>query len=144
MLMSLVFSGLAPAETQHSASDAITLREYVDVRFDAQQKAVEAALASADRAVIKAEAASDKRFDSVNEFRQTLSDETKSFITRVEYDNAHKGLEDKVQELSARVSTAESRSVGLTTAWGYLFGIMGMAAAAVSIFVQVTKRRRTA
>jgi len=49
-------------------------------RFDAQEKAVIAALAAADRANTKAELAADKRFDAVNEFRQTLTDQTATFI----------------------------------------------------------------
>lgn len=53
-------------------------------RFDAQEKAVAAALAAAKEAVVKAEAASEKRFDSVNEFRNTLKDQTATFITRGE------------------------------------------------------------
>ncbi len=54
-------------------------------RFDAQEKAVKDALASADRAVNKAETASEKRLDSVNEFRKTLSDQTGTFLTRAEF-----------------------------------------------------------
>lgn len=51
-------------------------------RFQAQEKAVIAAMLSADRAVAKAEAASEKRFESVNEFRGTLSDQVRLFIPR--------------------------------------------------------------
>jgi hypothetical protein len=123
--------------------DIITLREYVDVRFEAQQKAVEAALASADRAVVKAEAASDKRFDSVNEFRKTLSDETATFLTRLEYEHEHKALYDKVQELTARVSASESRSLGLAQGWAYLVGIIGVGVALVSGFLQYARRNST-
>ncbi len=53
-------------------------------RFDAQEKAVAAALAAAKEAVVKAETAAEKRFDSVNEFRNTLKDQAGTFITRGE------------------------------------------------------------
>ncbi len=53
-------------------------------RFDAQEKAVAAALAAAKEAVTKAEVAAEKRFDSVNEFRNTLKDQTGTFVTRNE------------------------------------------------------------
>lgn len=53
-------------------------------RFDAQEKAVAAALAAAKEAVVKQDAASEKRFDSVNEFRNTLKDQTGTFVTRAE------------------------------------------------------------
>lgn len=55
-----------------------------DQRFKAQEAAVAAALASADRAVTKADMATEKRFESVNEFRNQLKDQTGTFITRGE------------------------------------------------------------
>lgn len=50
-----------------------TLKEHFDARFDA----VEAAVKTAD-------AANEKRLDNVNEFRATLTDQQKTFITRAE------------------------------------------------------------
>jgi phage I-like protein len=120
-------------------SDIITLREYVDVRFDAQQKAVEAALASADRAVVKAETASDKRFDSVNEFRKSLSDETATFLPRAEYLQSSKATDEKVQELTSRIAALENRSVTLSQVGGYLVGFFGFIAALISVFLQFRK-----
>ena len=51
-------------------------------RFAAAKERVEMALVSSEKAITKAEAASDKRFDSVNEFRKTLSDIVATFIPR--------------------------------------------------------------
>jgi len=53
-------------------------------RFDAQEKAVQAALNAAKDAVNKAEQASEKRLDSVNEFRAQLRDQAGTFVTRSE------------------------------------------------------------
>jgi ElaB/YqjD/DUF883 family membrane-anchored ribosome-binding protein len=53
-------------------------------RFVAQERAVEAALQSARSATQKAETAAERRFDSVNEFRQTLSNNQATYITRTE------------------------------------------------------------
>jgi len=49
------------------------LKEHFDARFDAVQQAVRTA-----------DAASEKRLDNVNEFRATLADQQKTFITRAE------------------------------------------------------------
>ena len=48
------------------------------------KKAVNAALQSAERAVLKAETAAERRFASVNEFRQTLSDQVTGSVRWVE------------------------------------------------------------
>jgi hypothetical protein len=98
-------------------ADIIALREYVDIRFEAQQKAVD-----------KAEIDLNKRLDAVNEFRKQLADETQSFITRNEYGQAHSALVDKVTELTKRIDAAESRSGGLSAGWAYLIGAAGVAA----------------
>ena len=53
-------------------------------RFKAQDRAVLAALAAAEKAVSKAEIAAEKRFDAVNEFRGQLKDQAATFVTRTE------------------------------------------------------------
>lgn len=72
------------------------LKEYIERRFNDQAKAIDAALAAAEKAVTKAEVSTEKRFDSVNEFRQTLSDQAASFMTRIEFMAMHNSLQDKV------------------------------------------------
>src|SRR5512142_1452367 len=68
-------------------------------QFVAAEKAVNTALASAQEAVRKAETSTEKRFDSVNEFRSALSDQTKSFLPRSEYDSRHTDLERRIGKL---------------------------------------------
>ena len=71
------------------------MQTLLDQRYAAQSQAftearstaldsVRAALASAEAAVSKAETATEKRFESVNEFRQSLADQTSAFMTRDE------------------------------------------------------------
>jgi hypothetical protein len=87
-------------------------------RFDAQQqalsaalvageKAVNAALISAERAVAKAESAAEKRFESVDEFRQTLTDQAQTFLTRVEGEARFESATEKVQSNSGQISKIE-------------------------------------
>ncbi len=62
----------------------------------AQKLAVEAALEAADHAVSKAEVSTDKRFESVNEFRATLADQQSTFMPRPEAMALLKSIEDKM------------------------------------------------
>lgn len=66
----------------------LALREADDKRYSQrsadQEKAVQAALNAAEKATDKADAASEKRFDGVNEFRSTLKDQQSTYITRTE------------------------------------------------------------
>lgn len=83
--------------------DTKLFQQQLDQRFESSDKAVRAALQSAELAVNKAEAAAEKRFDSVNEFRKTLSDQTNSFVTGDKFD----GLALQVAQLTDRFNQTE-------------------------------------
>lgn len=57
------------------------------------------ALIAMQRAVETAAAADEKRFDSVNEFRRTLSDQTASFMPRSEVTQGLDSLKEQIAEL---------------------------------------------
>jgi hypothetical protein len=61
-----------------------TLKEHLDAMLAERDKQISLALTAAEKAVTKAEVATEKRFESVNEFRLTLSDQTKTFVSRGE------------------------------------------------------------
>jgi hypothetical protein len=84
-------------------------------RFDAQTSAINAALQATKEAVIKAETATERRFESVNEFRQTLSDQAGTFISRTEFNS-----------LKERMDRGEGRSGGLKDGWGWVVGAVGL------------------
>lgn len=102
-------------------------------RFDAQEKAVAAALAAAKEAVLKAEQASEKRFDGVNEFRATLSDQAATFMPRKEAQAESAMLREKIDTtntllsaLSGRVDTLIGARTGATDMWGWIVGAVGV------------------
>jgi hypothetical protein len=130
--------------------DAISLREYVDTRFSAQEKAVAAALAAAkeavaaalaaaDRAVAKAEASSERRFEGVNEFRASLNDQSRLLMPRSESEQAMRSMTEKIDVLTARVNARDDRGAGAGNLWGYIVGAVGLVAALIAIVVAVGK-----
>jgi hypothetical protein len=66
----------------------ISLREYVDVRFQSIAQAVD-----------KAESAAEKRFESINEMRGMVTDAASRFMPRTEYEAAHQAMVEKVESL---------------------------------------------
>jgi len=68
-------------------------------RYVAQSKALEAALLAAEKAVLKAETAAERRFESVNEFRAQLSDQAGTFIPRSEHGVQMKATEDRLSRI---------------------------------------------
>lgn len=109
------------------ALDALTDAKFVTYRtlIDSQAEKVALALAAADRAIQKAEAATEKRFDNVNEFRKTLSDQAQDFVTRREYEVSRQSTVDRLGEVQGRLDKAEGRSTGLQSGYGYLIAGIG-------------------
>lgn len=99
-----------------------TLKEYVDQRFTQLQLAVE-----------KAEQATEKRFEGVNEFRLTLSDQQRTFLPRAEYESGHNGLHTEVTELKERLDKIESMKSGGNVVWAYVLSAVSLIVAIFSI-----------
>jgi hypothetical protein len=105
-------------------------------RVDLQAEKSDAALAASDKAILKAEAAAEKRFESVNEFRLTLSDQTKTFITKVEFESLRETNGARIVDLSSRLDKIEGKSIGLNAGWIYLLGfssLIGIVASIIAI-----------
>jgi hypothetical protein len=129
-----------------SASDSISLREYTDKRFEAQEKAVAAALAAqekavaaalaaADRAVLKAETATERRFENSNEWRNTVETLQRTYMPRTESDQLTKALSEKLDDLTSRMNSKDDRGQGMGAIIGWIVGGIGALSAIVSIII---------
>lgn len=116
------------AYVAHNEAMRVEAEKYMEEKFRAADKAVEAALTSAKEAVLKAEVASEKRFESINEFRATLSDQAQQFASQ-----------EKVNDLVSRFDRLEGRTTGLDAGWAKLLGAAVFAAAIVAIVAWLMK-----
>jgi hypothetical protein len=117
-----------------------TLKEYVDSvlaqinlrndqRFKDSQTAVDAALNAAKEAVTKQEAASEKRFESVNEFRAQMGDQQRTLMPRPEAELRMGSLEGRVADLAKAVTSLGAEKKGGREAWAWVFsGVMALIA----------------
>ena len=103
-------------------------QQAIQLGFSAQKSAVDAALAAADRAVIKAETSAEKRFEAVNEFRSTLADQQRNLIPRSEVDVVVVAISEKIADLQKRVDAQQSERRGVQGGWGYAIGVIGFVA----------------
>ncbi|WP_204011111.1 hypothetical protein [Virgisporangium aurantiacum] len=107
--------------------------------IDAHAERVARALAAADKAVSKAETATEKRFESVDEFRQRLSDQTRSLVSKVEFDAVRDSSAVRIADLASRLDKTEGNAVGLNAGWVYLIGGLSVAATLASLVVLVVQ-----
>jgi hypothetical protein len=118
----------SPEPTAHELLAILNERSLANnQRFEAQEKAVAAALAAAKEAVTKAEVAAEKRFDAVNEFRSTLKDQQATLMPRQEAVALLKALEEKVLANDARINQVVNRWEGASWLWGLILGGGGLA-----------------
>ena len=85
------------------------LSSQLDRRFTDSERAVQAALAAAKEAVLKAETASERRFEAVNEFRAQLNDQAHAFLTRTESEAKLAAITDRITVNADRLAALELR-----------------------------------
>lgn len=111
-------------------------------RFTDMERALMAALTASEKAIIKAEMSTEKRFESVNEFRNTLSDQAAQFMTRNEAHALLQRVSDRVDDMTARLNALGSREdvrtgkgAGLSAGWLYLLGAVAAIGTVFSLFL---------
>lgn len=147
--------GSSPAGGGETAKDPSgwstdTLKAYVErvvhesdrryeQRFEAQEKAVTAALASAALAVDRAEVNAERWRNNANEWRAAMTDREKNFMSRDQADSQFDALEKQITDLKRSRDASEGRMGGISAGWGYLVGAIGLAAALVAIFINLSR-----
>lgn len=111
----------------------------VDAALIAADKAVAAALAGQKEAVTKAEVAAEKRFESVNEFRNTLSDQQRNLMPRSEAEIQFKGLNEKVDALKLSDVSHLGQGMGVKEGWGWAVGVLGFVVATIALLSRFIK-----
>lgn len=131
-------------EAQSDALTAAFLAQQTAMKtaLEAAEKAVQAALAAQERAVLKAELATDKRFESVNEFRKTLTDQQQTFMPRAETTVMVGGFVQRLQALKEQMDALVSERAGVKGGYGYAVGIVGFVLTLISLGVLVFRLLR--
>jgi len=143
-----------PAAGTSQATD-VSLREYLmaqinavekraDMRFEAMKAQVESAFASSQLAINKADEATEKRFEGVNEFRAALSDQAAHFVTNQQLAALGEKLQasidrnqDDLIALSKRIDLREGQVQGSRLTYGNIAAMIAVAATIVGLLVLV-------
>lgn len=131
-----------------------TQEKALELGFANQRTAIDAALAAQKEGIDKAERATEKRFESVNEFRGTLDNQQRTLIPRSEVAVIQDGLNEKIanltksqDELRATVAGITNAGRGVRDGWGYAVGVVGIVLSilgVVSAFMALMIRISTA
>lgn len=100
----------------------VTLKEYVDARFCAIEKATAIANTSMD-----------KRLEGMNEFREALKDQSAKLATRAELDVAQKAIEVELRGLREFRVALEAKASQQSVYIALVISIVGLAIGIVSL-----------
>lgn len=102
-----------------SAEASISLKEYFDSVIQEKEKRYEQRFVAQQEAVLKAEASTDKRFESVNEFRDTLKNQQDTFATKAEIATAFDYVGKNIQKNQEDINDVRLKLPGLLTTTEY-------------------------
>ena len=87
-----------------TTSDEIPLREYIEQRLVYMERRLDDYMAGHRREQDNTLAAMEKRLEGMNEFRQQINDSQVRFVTRPEWETAHRDLGTRLTTFEATVS----------------------------------------
>lgn len=119
-----------------NSDEGISLKEYIndklanleksiDTRFQSVNLMTNSALASADKATLKAETAVERRLEGLNELRGMANDQQRTFIPRAEIDIINKTLSDRLDKIENRMVALESEKSGSAKGVSWVVAIFG-------------------
>jgi len=132
-----------PAAGTSSATD-VSLREFLAQRIDAVERRSEARFTAMQQAVDLALEATERRFEGVNEFRATLSDQAQHFVTNETLTAIIERLDAKIErnrdmitEVSKRIDRREGIEAGGRITKGSFYAAFGAAIAFIGLMIVV-------
>ena len=123
----------------YSWKPSISLEYHFNKILQAHDDKNKLAFDALQRAVDKAEIATEKRFESVNEFRTQLGDQARSFMPRTEYEVTHKNLDTKIDVISKLVDRIENRKEGGNNMYLLITSIVALLVGIISIVMHFVK-----
>ena len=116
-----------------------TLKEHYDYILKERDEKINQKFESIELAVIKADQATEKRFESVNEFRAQLGDQQRTFILRSEYEAGHKELTNRVDDIKLEVEKINNEKTGGSVVWAYVVAGISLMIAVYNVKDKVLK-----
>ena len=130
-----------PAAGTSSATD-VSLREFLTQRISTVEQKADARFNAMEQALRLADLATERRFEGVNEFRATLSDQAQHFVTTETLNAIVERLESKIErnrettlDVSKRIDRREGIESGSRITKGSLYAAFGAAIAFLGLMI---------
>jgi len=101
--------------------DSVSLKEYFDGKFQDLEDKMNLQFKLNQTALDKSENSTNLRLEGMNEFRESLQDQTKNYLTRNEYELKHENLRDKLGNMQKIIWMGLGAVAVLEIALEYIF-----------------------
>ena len=101
-----------------SEEDVVARIARLEERISGMNTAIQLALSSAEKALVKADYALEKRLDNLNELRGAMQDQAKTYLPRAEYNVQHEALAFRITTNDKRITDLQenvARAVAMTS-----------------------------
>ena len=92
----------------------VSLREYLESRIDNLEKTLLERYLTQEKTTANVLSANEKRLDSMNEFRETLRDQNKTFITRTDHESLIASFRKDVERIDTEIESLKLSRAELT------------------------------
>jgi len=113
------------------------LKEFLCDKISTVKESISIAMSAADKATAKAETAMDKRLEGMNEFRNQMGDQQRTFLPRAEYNLGHTNVTDKMDNLEKRLDAIDNKKTGGNIVWAFVISgisFIGMVIGIIYVF----------
>ena len=135
-------------EKSPSAWTIDSLHEHLKMIIRAGDQRYEERFIAQAEAIRKAEDATERRFESVNEFRAQLTDQAARFMPRIEAEQRIDQLAERIAALdnrlredvsliNSRLDMSAGRGAGLDKGWGVFVSVAGAFTAVVAVVITI-------
>ena len=113
-----------------------SLKEYFDMAIAKMDEKIEQRFCAVKEAVDKADKATEKRFEGVNEFRNTLGDQQRTFIPRREFEISIESLSRKIVDIEKHMDKIGNMKAGGNVVLAYIISAISFVVAIVSLILK--------
>ena len=117
----------------------VALKEFVEKVIEGHERLNEARFQSVERAVDVASKQMEKRLEGMNEFRDSLKDQTSRFFTREEFHGAHNPIIKDIEELKLSRAALEGKASQKSVNVAYAISAIGIVISIVSLAIYLSR-----
>ena len=113
-----------------------SLKEYFDMAIAKMDEKIEQRFCAVKEAVDKADKATEKRFEGVNEFRNAMGDQQRTFIPRREFEISIDSLSRKIVDIEKHMDKIANMKAGGNVVLAYIISAISFVVAIVSLILK--------